>query len=58
MPVILDPVDYDAWLNPEGGDVAYILTSFDAERMTARPVSTYVNNAGHGRLSGPAHFLG
>lgn len=50
MPVILDPVDYDAWLNPEAGDVAYILAPFDADRMTAKPVSTYVNNA---RNQGP-----
>ncbi len=50
MPVILDSVDYDAWLNPESGDVAYMLLPFDTERMTARPVSTYVNNA---RNQGP-----
>src|SRR6187399_1605188 len=25
MPVILDPVDYEAWLNPETKDVAYLL---------------------------------
>ena len=45
MPVILDPVDFDAWLNPDAGDVAYILAPFDAHRMTAKPVSTYVNKA-------------
>jgi putative SOS response-associated peptidase YedK len=45
MPVILDPVDYDAWLNPESGDAAYMLAPFDAERMTAKPVNTFVNNA-------------
>ena len=42
MPVILDAADYDAWLNPESSD---LLASFVAERMTAKPVSTYVNNA-------------
>jgi len=50
MPVIVDPVDYDAWLNPESGDVAYLLAPFEADRMTTRPVSTYVNNA---RNQGP-----
>jgi len=50
MPVILDPVDYDAWLDPETKDVAYLLAQFPAERMTAKPVSTYVNNA---RNQGP-----
>jgi putative SOS response-associated peptidase YedK len=50
MPVILDPVDYDAWLNPESGDVAYLLDQFPADRMTVRPVSTFVNNA---RNQGP-----
>ena len=45
MPVILDSVDYDAWLNPESGDVAYMLASFEADRMTVKRVSTYVNNA-------------
>jgi putative SOS response-associated peptidase YedK len=45
MPVILDPVDYDAWLNVENSDVSYLLAQFPPERMTARPVSTYVNNA-------------
>ena len=50
MPVILDPVDYDAWLNPESRDVAYMLAPFEADRMTTRPVSTYANNA---RNEGP-----
>ena len=45
MPVILDPADYDAWLNPESGDVSFLLAPFAADRMTAKPVSTYVNNA-------------
>ena len=50
MPVILEPGDYDSWLNPDSGDVAYLLAPFDAAKMTARPVSTYVNNA---RNEGP-----
>ena len=45
MPVILDAVDHDAWLDPETKDVAYLLAQFPDERMTARPVSTYVKNA-------------
>jgi putative SOS response-associated peptidase YedK len=33
MPVILDSVDYDAWLNSESGDVAHMLAPFDPDRM-------------------------
>ena len=51
MPVILDPVDFDAWLNPESGDVDNLFAPFAADRMAARPVSTYVSNA---RKRGPA----
>lgn len=40
MPVILDPDDYVAWLSGE----QIPLVAFPAERMTARRVSTYVNN--------------
>ena len=40
MPVILHPDDYDEWL--EGNEIP--LVSFEAERMTAKPVSAYVNN--------------
>jgi putative SOS response-associated peptidase YedK len=50
MPVILEPVNYDAWLDPTKTDVAYMLAQFPADRMTARPVSTHVNNA---RNEGP-----
>ena len=46
MPVILDPADYDDWLS--GGQIPLI--PFSAERMSARPVSTFVNNA---RNQGP-----
>jgi putative SOS response-associated peptidase YedK len=48
MPVILDPPDYDAWLDPANQDVAYMLDQIPADRMTVRPVSTFVNNARHG----------
>ena len=40
MPVVLHPDDYDAWL--EGEQIP--LVSIEAERMTAKPVSTFVNN--------------
>ncbi|MCI0360117.1 MAG: SOS response-associated peptidase [Planctomycetaceae bacterium] len=40
MPVILHPDDYDDWLRGE----EIPLVSFEAERMTARPVSTHVNS--------------
>jgi len=46
MPVILDPADYDGWL--VGEEIPLI--PFPPERMTARPVSTHVNNA---RNEGP-----
>ena len=40
MPVILHPDDYDEWL--EGKEIP--LVSFEAERMSAKPVSTFVNS--------------
>ena len=40
MPVILHPDDYDAWMQGE----QIPLVSFEADRMTARPVSIFVNN--------------
>jgi putative SOS response-associated peptidase YedK len=46
MPVILDPGDYARWLDPaetQADDVADLLRPFDADRMTAYPVSTRVN---------------
>jgi len=45
MPVILDPPDYDAWLDPASQDVAYMLDGIPPDRMTVRPVNTFVNNA-------------
>jgi putative SOS response-associated peptidase YedK len=50
MPAILDPSAYDAWLDPAAVDVARLLVPFEAGRMTARPVSTHVNNV---RNEGP-----
>jgi putative SOS response-associated peptidase YedK len=46
MPVILDSEDYDAWLAGE----QIPLVPYPAERMTMRPVSTWVNNV---RTQGP-----
>src|SRR4029453_7859432 len=48
MPVILDPADYDAWLDPENedtGELQRLLEPYDHKRMSAKPVSTFVNNA-------------
>lgn len=47
MPVILDPPDYDAWLDPANQDVGYMLDQFPPDRMSVKPVSTFVNNARH-----------
>lgn len=46
MPVVLDESDYDAWL--PGEQIPRV--AFPAERMTARRVSTFVNNV---RNQGP-----
>jgi putative SOS response-associated peptidase YedK len=48
MPIILDPASYNAWLDPANEDreqLQAMLVPFPAERMTVRPVGTYVNNA-------------
>jgi putative SOS response-associated peptidase YedK len=47
MPVIVDPADYDAWLDPDRQDpqaVLPILKQFPADRMHAVAVSTLVNS--------------
>jgi putative SOS response-associated peptidase YedK len=46
MPVILDPGDYDRWLDPATPleDVRALLKPFPAERMEAHPVSRAVNS--------------
>ena len=47
MPAILDPVDYDTWLDPaiqHPPDVLPLLVPFEAEKMDAYPVSTVVNS--------------
>jgi putative SOS response-associated peptidase YedK len=43
MPVILDPDDYDAWLDPERGGLE-LLRPCPAEWLEAVPVSTRVNS--------------
>lgn len=53
MPVIIEPGDYAAWLDPANQDPAslrYLLAPYPDEAMSARPVSTFVNNA---RNEGP-----
>jgi len=40
MPVILHPDDYDGWM--QGEEIP--LVSFESDRMTAKPVSTFVNS--------------
>ena len=47
MPMILDPSEYDKWLDPgvEGGEaLAALMDAFPAEQMVAYPVSTIVNS--------------
>ena len=54
MPVILDPGDFEKWLDPtqhEPEPLQALLLPFPSDKMTAFPVSTYVNNV---RNQGPA----
>jgi putative SOS response-associated peptidase YedK len=47
MPVILDPADYDLWLDPgmnNADAVADLLKPFDAHKMRSSPVSNRVNH--------------
>lgn len=46
MPVIIEPEDYDLWLHPEPDpeQALHLLRPYPAEKMTAYPVSTVVNN--------------
>jgi putative SOS response-associated peptidase YedK len=47
MPVILNPGDYDLWLDPGMTDTAAasdLLKPFDARLMRRYPVSTRLNN--------------
>jgi putative SOS response-associated peptidase YedK len=50
MPVILHDRDYDTWLDPaetNASAVTGLLKPFPSDRMTARPVSRYVNSPAH-----------
>lgn len=46
MPVIVEPEDFDLWLNPEPDPEQglHLLRPYPAEKMVAYPVSTVVNN--------------
>ena len=47
MPVILNPTNYDLWLDPavqEAGPLQSLLQPYPSENMTAYPVRTLVNN--------------
>lgn len=47
MPVILNPADYDTWLDPKSFDriaLTGMLRPFDAEKMEMYPVSRHVNS--------------
>ena len=53
MPVILDEADYAPWLDPaiqDGERLQYLFDPFPADRMSARRVNSFVNNA---RNEGP-----
>ena len=45
MPVVLNPRDYNAWLNPETAtdQLQHLLRPYDEGRLAAYPVSTAVN---------------
>ena len=50
MPVILEPEDYPAWLDPDNQATAKLkelLRPYPAEAMAAHPVSTRVNTPKH-----------
>jgi putative SOS response-associated peptidase YedK len=47
MPVILDPTDYETWLNPQNQDVhmlTELLKPYSSEKMEGYPVSLRVNS--------------
>lgn len=57
MPVLLGENDYDAWLDPanlDGESLRYLFEPFPDDRMSVRPVSTFVNNA---RDEGPERVV-
>ena len=46
MPVIIDPSDFDAWLDTSGNPAIAqaLLAPYPAERMSACPISRRINN--------------
>lgn len=46
MPVIIEPEDYDMWLDPGGRpeDAQHLFRPYPADKMAVHPVSTVVNN--------------
>ncbi|MEM8861218.1 MAG: SOS response-associated peptidase [Chloroflexota bacterium] len=57
MPVILDPADYDTWMDSQTPlpVVSSLLAQYPAEKMTYYPVSTFVNSV---RNEGPQCIVG
>ena len=49
MPVILEPEDYDMWLDPgpRPQEALHLLRPYPPDKMMAYPVSTWVNNPRH-----------
>jgi putative SOS response-associated peptidase YedK len=49
MPVILDPADYDRWLDRKrpGEALTPLLRPYEGKGLVAEPVSTFVNNPRH-----------
>lgn len=43
MPVIIEPDNYDKWLDPDRKQLKPFLKPFDSQKMLAYPVSIYVN---------------
>jgi putative SOS response-associated peptidase YedK len=44
MPVIIDPVDYETWLDADPSEVGSLLRPYPAEKMRAYPVSRRANS--------------
>ena len=54
MPVILDPADYNAWLDPGVQDAKRLeplLVPYTSDAMAAYPVSTRVNSPANNEAS-------
>ena len=47
MPIIIEPKNFDEWLNPENqepDEIKPLLKPFDASKMEAYPVTSFVNS--------------